>query len=144
MSLQAFLTENGIVHFTATEINPVGKLANGKGPALEAAPMPLWGNAIKTLKVAEWLRAQWGESIEVLSGYRDPEYNEAVGGEDKSLHMLFNALDIRMKTRTPKEIALRLEKHPDSKKMGLGIYKGFVHMDTRGLLGLTAPARWHG
>jgi uncharacterized protein YcbK (DUF882 family) len=142
MSLQSYLTEHDIKHFSALEINPVGKLANGKGPALKEAPKDLWPNIIYTLKVVEWLRSQWGESIHVLSGYRDKAYNKAVGGEGDSTHMAFMALDIRMPTRTPKEIAQRLEKHPDAKLLGIGTYRTFVHVDCRGLPKSDSVVAW--
>lgn len=141
MSLESYLEQHGVVHFAAREICPVGKLANGTGPELEPAPMPLWPNAIRTLHVLEWLRSLIGP-IEILSGYRDPEYNKAVGGESKSVHMLFNAFDIRSKTHSPKQMRSLLLKHSEAKKMGLGLYATFLHVDTRGKIGLTAPARW--
>lgn len=141
MSLQAYLEEHGIRHFSAVEVNPVGKLANGSGPALLPAPMPLWPHIVKTLHVLEWLRERVGP-VQILSGYRDAEYNKAVGGEDKSLHMLFNACDVAAKNASPKQVHRTLLKHPDAGKFGLGLYRGFVHVDTRGMIGLPAPARW--
>lgn len=141
MSLESYLAQHGIEHFSAMEVCPVGKLANGKGPALEPAPMPLWPNAIPTLRALEWLRGFTGP-IEILSGYRDPAYNKAVGGAQKSVHRLFNAFDIRSDTHTPKQMRALLLKHPEAKKMGLGLYGTFLHVDTRGKIGLPAPARW--
>lgn len=140
MSLQSYLTEHDIKHFSAAEINPVGRKA--KDVELQEAPKDLWPNAIYTLKVLEWLRGQWGEAIVVNSGYRDPAYNKAVGGENDSTHMLFMAFDISMRTRTPKEIAQRLEKHPDANKLGIGIYKTFVHVDCRGLAKTDSVDAW--
>jgi hypothetical protein len=144
MSLQLYLEEHGIKHFTAREFCPVGKLANGKGPELLPCPMPLWGHAVKTLTVLEWLREQLGAPIIILSGYRDPQYNRAIGGASKSLHTLGNATDIRVKGVRPKQVAAKLETHPDAEQFGIGRYEMFTHIDTRGLLGLPAPARWFG
>lgn len=143
MSFGAYLEEHGVRHFSAVECNPVGKRANGDGVELLPAPMPLWPHAVKTLLVLEWLRDRVGP-LHILSGYRDPEYNKAIGGEDKSLHMLFNAFDVASKNKSPRQIHTLLSAHPQAKQFGLGLYKGFVHVDTRGLIGLTAPARWNG
>lgn len=143
MSLQAYLDDHGIRHFSAVEINPVGKRANGNGVELLPAPKPLWPNIIHTLQVLEWLRERVGP-LHILSAYRDPQYNAAIGGEDKSLHMLFNACDICSKAKTPRQLHVMLSVHPKAKEMGLGLYKGFVHVDTRGMIGLPAPARWNG
>ena len=143
MSLQSYIEQHGIQHFSAFEVNPVGKRANGNGVELLPAPMPLWSNIIPTLEVLEWLREQVGP-LHILSGYRDPQYNEAVGGEDKSLHMLFNATDICSKKKSPRVIRKLLENHPKAQSFGIGEYAGFVHLDTRGLIKLPAPARWQG
>lgn len=133
----------GVRHFTARELCPVGKLANGTGPALQPPPSVLWKNIIDTVKVADWLRERVGPLI-VLSGYRDPEYNRAVGGATASLHLEFNALDLRAVRATVGELADLAKSHPDAARLGIGEYprSGFVHLDTRGYLGRTAPARW--
>jgi hypothetical protein len=135
----------GIRYFTARELCPVGKRANGAGPALQAPPSALFKNIIQTVKIADWLRERAGPLI-VLSGYRSEEYNKAVGGASASLHMVFNALDLRPVRVTVSELADLAETHPDAKQLGLGTYarSGFVHLDTRGLIGRTAPARWVG
>lgn len=43
----------------------------------------------------ETIRALWGQPIEVLSGYRTPEYNRKVGGAKLSLHVQGLAMDLR-------------------------------------------------
>jgi hypothetical protein len=132
-------------YFTAKELCPVGKKANGTGLALQAPPSALFKNIIQTVKVADWLRERVGPLI-VLSGWRDPEYNKAIGGAPASLHMEFCALDLRPVRVTPDELADLAETHPAAKQLGLGIYprSGFLHLDTRGLIGRSAPARWVG
>jgi hypothetical protein len=35
-----------------------------------------------------------------------------------------------------------LEGHPDAKLFGIGRYKSFTHLDVRGLVGRSSPARW--
>lgn len=45
--------------------------------------------------VLQPLRDVWGEPMVVNSGYRCPELNKAVGGEEDSQHLLGEAADIR-------------------------------------------------
>lgn len=133
----------GVKHFTARELCPVGKRANGSGPALQVPPVGLLANIAPTVQLADWLRERLGPLV-VNSGYRDPAYNRAVGGAPESLHMAFCALDLRPLRATTTELAVLAAKHPDAEHFGIGRYAGFVHVDTRGRLGRTAPARWTG
>lgn len=88
------------------------------------------------------LRDYIGEPLHVNSGYRTPEYNKKVGGKPKSQHLLAKASDLTTKNKTPKQLHAIIEKLISEKKMkqgGLGLYKGFVHYDIRGV-----KARWVG
>ena len=86
------------------------------------------------------LRDHLKEPIHINSGYRTPAYNSKVGGKPLSKHILAQAADITVKSKTPKQLAKIIETLISSKKMkqgGLGIYPGFVHYDVRG-----TKARW--
>ncbi len=141
--MDAFLDGAGVKHFSAKEIAPVGKRVwkDGKSFDLQEPPREKWAHILPTLEVLEWLRAQVGP-LYVNSGYRDPDYNRAVGGAAESRHVAFNAIDFRSKTKKPKELAAVLETYEYAEALGVGIYPAFVHVDTRGVFGLTAPARW--
>ena len=145
VELDRFLQERGIRHFSAREICPIGKVTRhrktGAEVRLQAAPRSSWGNLIPTLEVLEWLRPQTGPLL-VNCGYRDVAYNDAVQGGARSLHLVFNAIDFRSSRNSPLELAELLRKHPKSKQLGIGVYAGFVHVDTRGMIGRPAPARW--
>lgn len=145
--LQLYLIDHGIRHFTAREIAPVGKLANGVGPALVLPPEARWPNIVTTLLVMEELRAAIGAPIHVNSCWRSPSYNRAIGGARFSLHVAFNALDFIPALDLPGDEELDLcyeylDTHPDSSKFGIGRYRTFIHFDTRGFLHRKAPARW--
>ena len=144
--LQAYLELAGIRHFRAYEVCDAGRtrpLGDGRVATLRPAPPDQWGNFLPTLRVLERLRAEaGGHPLHVVSGYRDPAYNWAVGGKPHSLHLLCNAVDFYSGAVPPRDLALLLHRHPDGRKLGIGLYPGFVHLDTRGLLGHHAPARW--
>jgi len=146
--LQAFLDAAGILHFRAYEVCDVGRdraLGDGRCARLKPAPAELWGNLLPTLRVLEWLRLQLGGTpLHVVSGYRDPAYNWAVGGRPHSMHVAFNAVDFYSPVKEPRDLALLLESHPRAAKLGVGRYEGYVHLDTRGVLGHHAPVRWDG
>lgn len=142
--LDAFLRGSGINHFPAREVCPVGREAKG-GVKLQLVPHVIWQNIVGTLLILEEERAHFGNRpITVHSGYRDPLYNKAVGGEENSLHMSFNAIDHSIEGVDPLDQVKWLDNHPKARFFGIGYYKksGFVHLDTRGLLHRPAPARW--
>lgn len=95
-------------------------------------PEALWKNIWKTVEVADKARAKHGKPIKIASAYRSPKYNKAIGGASKSQHVQFNALDLR--TTAPKQLHKILSemRARGEFKGGLGLYKTFVHVDTRG------------
>jgi hypothetical protein len=134
-----------VEHFTASEVCLVGRETRdrtGRVVRLQAPPEELWANMIPTLWALDWLRKRLGSALHITSGYRDPEYNRAVGGEAKGLHPECNAIDFHSRVRPPLLLAQLLQAHPEAHRMGIGVYAGFVHVDTRGALKRPAPARW--
>lgn len=83
-------------YFSPKELRFMGPgNAEGKGKGLNTLPPPeLWDNLKPTLPQADALREFFGAPIKVLSVYRSPAYNRAVGGEKKSFHMRFMAMDL--------------------------------------------------
>lgn len=139
-----YLEHHGVENFRAIELCRPGRLANGRGPALQVPPETLWPNILPTLRVAEAVRSQYNQPVYVSSGYRDPAYNEAINGGTRSLHKSFNAMDIVIPNVHPSEVYnyLRSRENPVANATGLGLYSSFVHIDTRWLLYRPSPARW--
>jgi uncharacterized protein YcbK (DUF882 family) len=131
------LLDLGIKNFTPMECAPVGRMAGTV--KLQAPPKFLWANAVKTLRVLQDLRDYTGRVITITSGYRDEHYNVAIGGEKNSHHMAFRAFDIQVRGLIPKQVVELLEKHREADRIGIGSYRTFVHVDSRG-----ARARWNG
>jgi uncharacterized protein YcbK (DUF882 family) len=111
-------------------------------------PKELIPNADKVLQNLQVLRDVVGKPIFIMSGFRSPERNEAVGGAKKSQHCEGNACDIKVKDTAPEEVAKLIEKLIAEGKMcqgGLGTYsrstpsEGWVHYDCRNV-----KARWNG
>jgi hypothetical protein len=78
----------------------------------------------------EDIRDEWGKPIIIHSGYRCPEHNKAVGGEELSVHLFGLALDCAPEKRAdlPKLYQVVLDLSPE---LRLGYYskQGFYHMD---------------
>tara|TARA_R110000751_G_scaffold4346_3_gene21227 strand:+ start:24685 stop:25062 length:378 start_codon:yes stop_codon:yes gene_type:complete len=88
------------------------------------------------------LRNKLGRAIIVVSGYRNPSYNEKIGGSKNSYHMRGMATDIKVSRMDPKDVHAAVEeliKDGIMRQGGLGLYKNFVHVDIRG-----TKARWNG
>ena len=88
------------------------------------------------------LREHLGRPINIISGYRPPEYTKRIGGAKKSQHLLARAADIKVSGMAPAEVhaeVLKLIKSGKMKQGGVGKYSTFVHYDTRG-----TAARWSG
>lgn len=138
---QVFLDKNGVKHFSPLEIADVGREANGY--CLEAPALSKLKNALPLIRILEWLR-EYDVTAPVLinSWYRDRNYNRSIGGVTGSMHLTLGACDIVKIGFTPRQVALALEMHPQSRTFGIGRYDNFTHLDVRGQLGMTAPARW--
>jgi uncharacterized protein YcbK (DUF882 family) len=84
----------------------------------------------------------FNKPVTVLSGPRCRAYNLKVGGAKKSEHLIVDgedveAVDISVEGVSPTQVYSFLKGLPYANLLGLGKYKTFVHMDTRGY-----GARW--
>lgn len=145
MTLTALLNEHGIKHFTEKELRD----------ASSPIPEELFINIVPTLLIADKMREDLGFRICINSAYRNTKHNKEVGGSETSLHLQFNALDIRpcdydkSKLKMMKDyLRHQAEAVFDGEvitafNMGIGLnYDSFIHIDTRGMLGLESPKRW--
>jgi len=85
--------------------------------------------------VLERLREELGHrSITIVSGYRSPSHNAAVGGAKQSQHMAGRAADITADGVEPPAVhaaLLALFRSGAIEIGGLGLYPGWVHVDVR-------------
>lgn len=88
------------------------------------------------LAVLTRLREHFGKPITINSANRCAARNKAVGGSDKSQHLLSKAADIAVKDVKSRQVFDLLGRwYPD--KFGLGSYATFTHIDVRAI-----KARW--
>lgn len=103
-------------------------------------PPPLMGNVIELAEQLQVIRDYIGEPVYINSAYRTPAHNKKVGGAKDSQHLKAKAADITAKSVPPLEMARIVEKlirEGMIKIGGVGVYPGFVHVDTR-----NKKARW--
>ena len=139
------MLEGKFLHFTQKELEMGRKI-----------PDELYKNIIPTASILDALRSEYGKPIFINSTYRSPEYNRAVGGKTKSLHLDFNAIDWSVKDKKDLKMLYNLLDKWDKEEnkfnflpkkrgnMGLGLYSTFIHLDTRSILDRPAPSRWKG
>ena len=147
MNKQAFekemdrlLTKYNVKYFKAYETCDIGREYGGA--VLEAPERRIWTNIIPTLHVLDWLREEMKRPIDVNGCFRSTNYNLAVGGASRSLHLHFNAIDFNVRGRKPLTVAKKLSEHKEAAFFGIGLYKNFVHLDTRARVYRPSPARW--
>lgn len=102
----------------------------------QSYPLEWVGERLKPLcEVLEAVRdALGGASITIISGYRSPEHNAAVGGAGASQHMVGRAADIKVSghdARAVHDTILNLYQDGKIQIGGLGSYPGWVHVDIR-------------
>lgn len=87
----------------------------------------------KLLNALEDLRSLLGRPITVTSGYRCPNHNAAVGGENNSQHLLGIAADVVVTGFTPNKIREYAGRIAAFRNGGIGVYpsRGFTHLDVR-------------
>lgn len=107
-----------------------------------AIPVEYIPNVQKLANNLQVLRDVLKEPIHINSSYRHPAYNARIGGKPESQHLTASAADITVKSKSPKQLKTIIEKLIVQKKLwfgGIGLYKGFLHVDIR-----ESPARWQG
>ena len=128
-----YIDRQGFKYFTGAELSKY--FHRWRGDVQNAyPPRAMWPNFLPTLRVIEDLRVVLDRPIRITSSYRSPAYNKAVGGAPLSFHKRFVAADIQCDGATPHEVwrVVRNMRDKGRFKGGIGLYKTFVHVDTRG------------
>ena len=86
---------------------------------------------IALVEMLEIVRGRYDIPVTITSGCRCPEHNEAIGGSEKSQHMLGKAADFKIEGVEPERIASFIYRHTGGLNYGIGTYNGWVHLDSR-------------
>lgn len=135
----AFVKTLGLRYFTSVELLFMGA-SNASGDCRGTNSLPpesLWPNIAATAQMLDAIRERLGAPIRILSAYRNETYNRCVGGERKSLHTRFNAIDWTCQKGEPerwRDVARKIRSGDPAFMGGVGFYPGkrFIHIDTRG------------
>ncbi len=104
---KAFLDSLQLKYFSIHEImTGVGR--NRQGVINDYPPREIWHNIAPTAIVLDHLRDYFDVPITINSGYRSPKYNPLIGGERRSQHTAFVALDINVRGIHPTVVAEQL------------------------------------
>lgn len=90
------------------------------------------------VKILQQIRDHFQRPVTINSAYRTPTHNKREGGAVYSQHLYGTAADIVVTGVTPKKVAEYAETLLINKG-GIGIYKGFTHVDVREI-----KSRWNG
>lgn len=107
-------------------------------------PTPVLRRLRRLAYALEVIRAEVGEPVQVISGYRCAARNRAVGGAVHSRHLEGDAADIQVQGRTGRELRETIERLINAGRIpegGLGTYADRAltcHYDLRPM-----RARWH-
>jgi uncharacterized protein YcbK (DUF882 family) len=91
----------------------------------------------KLVQALQTLRDKLDRTVKIVSGYRCPKHNKAVGGAPGSQHLLGNAADISVQHITPGDLYDLVITIPAFANGGIGVGHGIFHVDVR-----SSPARW--
>lgn len=97
--------------------------------------LPPGGMAPKLIDLLEELRAHFGQSVVINSGYRSESHNKSVGGATNSQHIKGTAADVVVSRVSPAEVYKWA--NINNPAGGVGKYNSFTHIDVR-----DGKARW--
>lgn len=110
--------------------------ARAKGPVWNSLPPQTWWTRMGyTLRVVDRIAMEMNVSkVEVVSAYRNPAYNaRCPGAKSGSFHQANVAADVVFPVRASKVTATARDLRSRGLfKGGVGGYRGFTHIDTRG------------
>ena len=138
--LQAYLNGRGV-----GQVFPLYQLLRSDtrwqrcgGEPFTVPPKALWPNIVPTLRVVRDSVVPRIGPVEALSVFRTPKINNCIKGASKSVHMQFQAIDMKPIQSIERDIFVRslcklYRSDGIALNMGLGVYKGSrFHIDAAG------------
>jgi hypothetical protein len=148
-ALETFLAQRGVFNILPTwQLLTPDKEANCPTDAFMIPPRKLWSNVVPTLRFVRDKVVPTVGQVQIVSGYRSPQFNQCNGGAKQSAHMSFSAFDM-IPVDQSNEVKYVFDKlcrlwksTPAKTKFGLGAYfdpaapndnpKARFHVDTWG------------
>lgn len=132
----AYVKTKGLRHFKPAEVLYKGT-SHGNPVLNTLPPEQIWPNCIPVLWVIDLAREALGHPLSILSGYRSPQYNDAVSGARHSLHLEWRAYHLAPTSGSQLVQYQLLSILRDFRQAGvfrggIGVYDDFIHVDTRG------------
>ena len=87
------------------------------------------GMTPEALAAWERLTTNYGQPLNVLSAYRDPDRNAAVGGAKGSQHLHGNAVDVDVSGLSEAERIALIQQARSAGFQGVGVYDNSLHFD---------------
>ena len=104
-----------------------------KAPHAERVEARAEGLTPEATSAMEALRKGWaGQDFGIVSGYRDPEHNERVGGAKDSQHTHGNAYDVNTTGWSPEDKLALADAAWNAGFRGFGFYDNNMHFDVGG------------
>jgi N-acetylmuramoyl-L-alanine amidase len=135
---EAFVADLGIRHFAPHEFLMMGS-SNAPGNRCAGRnvypPESAWQTMAPSARMLDAIRTRLGAPVIILSGYRSDSYNRCIGGASQSQHKRFSAFDFVGRSGTVRdwwEAARAVRAGDNAFAGGIGRYRTFVHIDTRG------------
>lgn len=112
-------------------------------------PLELQPNVRRVANLLEKIRARHGGPLIAVSWYRTPWYNKQIGGAPASRHMVGDAVDFRPTDlddlpRLRAQVEDMIRDGEVTELGGLGVYRSWLHVDTRPRKADGSIARWFG
>jgi hypothetical protein len=83
----------------------------------------------KAFAALKGLEGAWGQPLDVISDYRDPKHNAAVGGAKGSQHTHGNAFDVSVKDMPIEQRQKLIQEGKAAGFTGVGVYDNSLHFD---------------
>ena len=83
----------------------------------------------KLMSMLEVARSIYGAPMSILSGFRCPQHNAAVGGTPSSAHLSGEAVDILCTTSSDRFYMLKALLSVGFNRIGISFNGGFIHAD---------------
>lgn len=98
----------------------------------ESPPEELWENSVNVARIVQDAESILGESLVIISAYRNKQYNRCIKGSSDSPHLRFSAAAVWHRTIPREVIAGALQRASGATRANISLIpnSGYVHLST--------------